>query len=85
MGIRMPADVAEAIVGMDGDSRDWSEETRDRWSKIRRWCFTRDSKSQQSLPAMSIVAQEAVAARDHAQRAVDAMAGLFGSEEKDEG
>jgi hypothetical protein len=74
----VPPDVADAVRRLDERSAAWSEQDRADWRKVRGFMRMRNRESQRALPAISVAAQEVVQVREHAQRAIDAMTGVFG-------
>ena len=74
----LPPDVSGAIFLLDGESALWSTEAQEAWRRVRGFVRTRQRQSQ-SLPALAQAAQEVVQVRDHAQAALAAMSGVFGS------
>jgi hypothetical protein len=85
MGPRLPPEIAEAISRIDQAAYAWPEELVNDWKKVRGYCRTKHSESHRVLPAASLAAQEIAQSRNlaaqscnHAQAALDAMAGVFG-------
>lgn len=81
----MPPDVAIAMAHLDAQSATWPEETRGHWIRFRGYARKTERVSQQALPAVSVAAQEMIAARDHAHRAIEHMQGVFGHGEDKSG
>jgi hypothetical protein len=78
MSTPMPPEVADAVRRLDVECASWPEHVQADWRKIRGFVRARHRESQRAMPAISLAAQEVVQVRDHAQAALDAMAGVFG-------
>lgn len=76
----LPDDVAEAIKRIDEVAVGWPPDLMAAWRAVRGYARRRTSDSQGALSAISRAAQEVVQTRNHAQAALDAMAGVFGGQ-----
>lgn len=77
----LPTEVAEAIQRIDAAI---PEALLSDWKKVRGYCRTKHSESHRVLPAASLAVQEIAQVRQHAQNAMDAMAGVFGQVHDDQ-
>jgi hypothetical protein len=75
MSAQLPPEIAEAIQRIDAAI---PEALLSDWKKVRGYCRAKLSESHRVLPAASIAVQEIAQVRQHAQNAMDAMAGVFG-------
>jgi hypothetical protein len=80
----LPPEIADAISRVDAAVADWPEDLLAEWKKIRGFCRRRYSESHRVLPAASLAVQEIAQARNHAQKAMEAMSGVFGKAEDQE-
>lgn len=76
-------ELAAAIALLDQSSLQWSDEEREAWKRVRGAARRHHRDSQRVLPALGLAAQEIASAREHSQRALDAMHGVFGTPEEE--
>lgn len=84
MSTPMPPEVADAVRRLDVECASWPDHVQADWRKVRGFVRARHRESQRAMPAISLAAQEVVQVRDHAQAALDAMAGVFGRHDTDD-
>lgn len=84
MDITSKALLDASIARIDAMAVNWSEEMREDWKRVRGAARRHQRDSHRIVPSMAVAAQEVAASRDHAQRALDAMSGVFSSASDDE-
>lgn len=71
-------DLDAAVALLDAASVVWTEHERQAWRIVRATARRGRRISSTALPAMGEAAQHAAAARDHAQKSLDALGGAVG-------